>query len=178
MYLLQAVTIQLACNAVQLRSSAFGSDDPGERCDLGVQSPPGSDRLPSTRAASKSARHAMAEPQEAPLGEQRGRARTPCDEARRATPRNARTALPLQQRTRTQCTAGEWRSPITSELIVSKTLGLGGPSLLPDGTVTWLEVRPAEGGRNVVVARCTGRCFRDPHCRMPFCGAVGWQLAA
>jgi hypothetical protein len=48
---------------------------------------------------------------------------------------------------------GEWVSPIGSELITSKTLGLGSPSLLPGGTVTWAELRPSEGGRNVIVAR-------------------------
>ncbi|GBF99098.1 peptidase [Raphidocelis subcapitata] len=48
---------------------------------------------------------------------------------------------------------GLWESPVTSELIVSKTLGLGAPSLLPDGTVTWTEARPSEGGRTVVAAR-------------------------
>lgn len=45
---------------------------------------------------------------------------------------------------------GSWKSPITSELIVSGTIGLGQIAL--DGEdVYWTEMRPAEGGRNVVV---------------------------
>lgn len=45
---------------------------------------------------------------------------------------------------------GSWKSPITPELIVSKSIGLGEVRL--DGeTVYWLEVRPEEQGRYVVV---------------------------
>lgn len=47
---------------------------------------------------------------------------------------------------------GSWRSPITSELIVSETIGLAEPTL--DGAdIYWVELRPAEGGRSVVVRR-------------------------
>lgn len=47
---------------------------------------------------------------------------------------------------------GAWESPITSSLIVSETIGLGG--VATDGErVYWLEGRPAEGGRNVLVSR-------------------------
>ena len=47
---------------------------------------------------------------------------------------------------------GSWRSPITSELIVSGTVSLGQIAL--DGEdVYWSEMRPAEGGRYVVVRR-------------------------
>src|SRR6266849_5209862 len=47
---------------------------------------------------------------------------------------------------------GSWKSPITSDLIVSGTIGLG--QLILDGDDTyWLEMRPSEGGRNVVVRR-------------------------
>jgi len=47
---------------------------------------------------------------------------------------------------------GSWRSPITSELIVSETIGLEEPAL--DGEdVYWIELRPAEGGRSVIVRR-------------------------
>ncbi|KIY96392.1 peptidase S9 prolyl oligopeptidase active sitedomain protein, partial [Monoraphidium neglectum] len=48
---------------------------------------------------------------------------------------------------------GDWVSPISSELITSRTLGLGSPTVLPDGTITWAEMRPSEGGRTVIVAR-------------------------
>ena len=45
---------------------------------------------------------------------------------------------------------GAWKSPITADLIVSGTIGLGGVAL--DGeTMYWLEGRPSEGGRNVIV---------------------------
>ncbi len=47
---------------------------------------------------------------------------------------------------------GSWRSPITSELIVSATIRLGQIEL--DGEdVYWIETRPTEGGRNVIVQR-------------------------
>ncbi|MFQ6058133.1 MAG: S9 family peptidase [Anaerolineae bacterium] len=47
---------------------------------------------------------------------------------------------------------GSWKSPITSDLIVSETIGLGWITL--DGEdVYWTEMRPAEGGRYVVVRR-------------------------
>ncbi|HIC95807.1 TPA: S9 family peptidase, partial [Candidatus Bipolaricaulota bacterium] len=45
---------------------------------------------------------------------------------------------------------GSWKSPITSDLIVSETIGLGWIAL--DGEdIYWTEMRPAEGGRYVVV---------------------------
>src|SRR5712692_10802706 len=47
---------------------------------------------------------------------------------------------------------GSWKSPITSDLIVSGTVGLGQIAL--DGEdIYWSEMRPAEGGRNVIVRR-------------------------
>ncbi|MBW4695528.1 MAG: S9 family peptidase [Lyngbya sp. HA4199-MV5] len=47
---------------------------------------------------------------------------------------------------------GSWKSPITSDLIVAGTIGLGGVRL--DGEdVYWTELRPTEAGRNVVVKR-------------------------
>ena len=50
---------------------------------------------------------------------------------------------------------GSWSSPITSELIVASTIGLGG--ILIDGAdVYWLESRPQENGRSVIV-----RCASD-----------------
>lgn len=73
---------------------------------------------------------------------------------------------------------GHWKSPITSELITSKVCGvvptkatsikrtalspiayllqvlrLGSPTVLPNGDVFWLESRPAEQGRSVLVQR-------------------------
>jgi dipeptidyl aminopeptidase/acylaminoacyl peptidase len=47
---------------------------------------------------------------------------------------------------------GSWSSPITSDLIVASTIGLGGIQL--DGSdVYWLESRPQENGRSVIVRR-------------------------
>ena len=47
---------------------------------------------------------------------------------------------------------GSWKSPITSELIVSGTVGLG--QVVIDGEdIYWVEMRPSEGGRNVIVRR-------------------------
>lgn len=47
---------------------------------------------------------------------------------------------------------GTWRSPVTSELIVSRAVGIGQVALEGD-RIYWLESRPLEGGRGVVVAR-------------------------
>jgi len=45
---------------------------------------------------------------------------------------------------------GSWRSPITSDLIVSDTIGLSEVQLDGDDTY-WIESRPTEAGRNVIV---------------------------
>ena len=47
---------------------------------------------------------------------------------------------------------GSWKSPITSDLIVSGSVGLSQPTF--DGNqIHWIEMRPKEGGRNVIVRR-------------------------
>ena len=47
---------------------------------------------------------------------------------------------------------GSWKSPVTSDLIVQGSIGLGLIAL--DGADTyWIEVRPSEGGRSVIVCR-------------------------
>lgn len=47
---------------------------------------------------------------------------------------------------------GSWKSPITSDLIVSSTVSLG--QIAIDGEdIYWIEMRPSEGGRNVIVRR-------------------------
>lgn len=48
---------------------------------------------------------------------------------------------------------GAWASPISSELIVSQSIGLGSPVIAGDGRLYWLEGRPTEGGRQVLVSR-------------------------
>ena len=47
---------------------------------------------------------------------------------------------------------GSWKSPVTADLIVAGTIGLG--QIAMDGAdVYWTEGRPAEAGRNVIVRR-------------------------
>ncbi|MGL6341437.1 MAG: S9 family peptidase, partial [Waterburya sp.] len=45
---------------------------------------------------------------------------------------------------------GSWKSPITSNLIVSKTIDIGSIAIA-DEKIYWLEKRPQEKGRNVLV---------------------------
>ncbi len=52
--------------------------------------------------------------------------------------------------TPTEAPYGSWKSPITSDLIVSGTIGLSHPTLEGDD-IYWIESRPSEGGRNVIV---------------------------
>jgi dipeptidyl aminopeptidase/acylaminoacyl peptidase len=47
---------------------------------------------------------------------------------------------------------GSWKSPITSDLIVADSIGLGGTDI-QDGSIYWQELRPKEDGRLVVVER-------------------------
>ncbi len=55
---------------------------------------------------------------------------------------------------------GSWKSPVTADLIVSETIGLGGLAL--DGAdIYWTEVRPTEGGRAVIVRRTPDGQTRD-----------------
>ncbi len=55
---------------------------------------------------------------------------------------------------------GAWRSPITSDLIVGESIGLG-DVLVDGGDIYWIEGRPSEGGRNVVVRRTPGGGVAD-----------------
>ncbi len=49
---------------------------------------------------------------------------------------------------------GTWPSPLSAALLASGSVGLGGPA--PWGTgVIWSELRPAEGGRSVLVGRAS-----------------------
>lgn len=47
---------------------------------------------------------------------------------------------------------GAWKSPITSDLIVAKTISLG-QIIIEDDTIYWTEMRPAEKGRIAIVRR-------------------------
>jgi dipeptidyl aminopeptidase/acylaminoacyl peptidase len=48
---------------------------------------------------------------------------------------------------------GSWRSPITSDLIVAESVKLA-DIVLEEHDIYWAEMRPSEGGRNVIV-RCS-----------------------
>jgi dipeptidyl aminopeptidase/acylaminoacyl peptidase len=48
---------------------------------------------------------------------------------------------------------GSWRSPVTAELVARAGTRLSEPLLSGDGAAWWLEGRPAEGGRTVLVRR-------------------------
>lgn len=55
---------------------------------------------------------------------------------------------------------GSWKSPITSDLIVKETIGLNQPRLDGDDTY-WIEMRPSEKGRQVIVRRTSDGSTTD-----------------
>lgn len=55
---------------------------------------------------------------------------------------------------------GSWKSPITPDLIVSETVRLGLIALEGSDTY-WIEGRPSEGGRNVIVRRAADGTTSD-----------------
>jgi dipeptidyl aminopeptidase/acylaminoacyl peptidase len=55
---------------------------------------------------------------------------------------------------------GSWKSPITSDLIVAGTIGLGQIALDGDD-IYWVEMRPAEKGRMVIVRRAPDGAASD-----------------
>src|SRR5246127_5775682 len=70
---------------------------------------------------------------------------------------------------------GSWSSPITSDLIVASSIGLGG--ILLDGTdVFWLESRPQEQGRSVVVRRTAEGVTADVTPKMPADGQDAFNV--
>ncbi|MCS6888492.1 MAG: S9 family peptidase [Chloroflexus sp.] len=55
---------------------------------------------------------------------------------------------------------GSWRSPITAAMLVAKQVSLGWPQI--DGAdLYWIEGRPQEGGRNVLVRRAADGTIVD-----------------
>ena len=54
--------------------------------------------------------------------------------------------------TTNQSAFGSWASPITSQLLVSNVVALSAPSV-ESGATYWVEARPTESGRNVLVRR-------------------------
>lgn len=62
--------------------------------------------------------------------------------------------------TRTIAPYGSWKSPITADLIVQGSVGLSQPTF--DGSdIYWIEMRPTEGGRNVIVKRSPDGALSD-----------------
>lgn len=61
---------------------------------------------------------------------------------------------------------GSWRSPVTSDLIVAESIGIGGARFAGNSQY-WQEARPGEGGRIVVVRRdedgTVSDCNRAPY---------------
>ena len=55
---------------------------------------------------------------------------------------------------------GSWKSPVTSDLIVSEVVGLSQPAIAGD-EIYWIEMRPSEGGRNVIVRRDANGLIED-----------------
>jgi dipeptidyl aminopeptidase/acylaminoacyl peptidase len=55
---------------------------------------------------------------------------------------------------------GSWKSPITSDLIVKGTIGLSQPRLHGDDSY-WIEMRPSEKGRQVIVRRTSDGSTTD-----------------
>ncbi|KAF8772668.1 hypothetical protein HU200_005633 [Digitaria exilis] len=46
---------------------------------------------------------------------------------------------------------GSWRSPITADVVASAEKRLGGIAVAGDGRLLWIESRPEEKGRMVIV---------------------------
>jgi dipeptidyl aminopeptidase/acylaminoacyl peptidase len=55
---------------------------------------------------------------------------------------------------------GTWKSPITSDLIVKESIGLGQVKMDGDD-IYWIEMRPSEGGRQVIVRRAHDGSIAD-----------------
>ena len=55
---------------------------------------------------------------------------------------------------------GSWKSPISSDLIVGESVGLG-QLALDGGDIYWVETRPSDGGRQVLVKRTPDGQFHD-----------------
>ena len=70
---------------------------------------------------------------------------------------------------------GSWSSPITSDLIVASTIGLSG-ILLDGAEVYWLESRPQENGRSVIVRRAADGTSADVTPPVPRAGEATFSV--
>src|SRR5260370_41823118 len=55
---------------------------------------------------------------------------------------------------------GSWSSPITSDFVVAEVIGLADLRIV-GGAIYWIEARPMENGRNVLVRRRTDGTIED-----------------
>src|SRR5687768_3545927 len=55
---------------------------------------------------------------------------------------------------------GSWKSPITSDSIVGGSIGLTQP-LVDGDNIYWIEMRPTEGGRNIIARRNSAGAVHD-----------------
>ncbi len=62
--------------------------------------------------------------------------------------------------TRTTAPYGTWRSPIATEDLLKGALGLAFPSIV-NGSIYWMEARPSEAGRTVIVRRDRSGAISD-----------------
>lgn len=56
---------------------------------------------------------------------------------------------------------GSWKSPLTAEFVTGAGVRLGGAWLDGEGGIVWLEGRPAEKGRNVLVREASGGAAKE-----------------
>jgi hypothetical protein len=54
----------------------------------------------------------------------------------------SRDQCDLSQMAPTPASLGDWKSPISTEMLTASALKLAASQFAPDGTVTWLEVSP------------------------------------
>uniref|UniRef100_A0A1D1XEX2 Dipeptidyl peptidase family member 6 n=1 Tax=Anthurium amnicola TaxID=1678845 RepID=A0A1D1XEX2_9ARAE len=85
-------------------------------------------------------------PQHPPSCCRRGMASSPSTSARVGVPGAAGGAVE-----RTTAPYGTWKSPITADAVAGAEKRLGGISVAGDGQLVWIETRPEEAGRAVLV---------------------------
>lgn len=56
---------------------------------------------------------------------------------------------------------GSWKSPVTSDIVSSGTIRFSGEIVIDDDNVYWVEMRPTEAGRHVVVCQSRDRRTLD-----------------
>ncbi|WOL19985.1 hypothetical protein Cni_G28787 [Canna indica] len=64
-------------------------------------------------------------------------------------------AVPLVGGEKVTAPYGSWKSPITADVVASAEKRLGGIAIAGDGRLVWVETRPSEGGRAVLVKEST-----------------------